>query len=169
MQIEKRKKMRRSDREIKDFNAILEVIKQCDVCRLALNDDGYPYILPLNFGVQVEDGKVVLYFHGAAEGTKYKLIEKDNRVAFEMDCSHKLVMEQSGDVCSCTMEYQSVIGKGRIEMVSDEQRQEALEILMRHYHEEACRFNSAVASHTAVFRLVVSELTGKVHRKRADK
>lgn len=57
--------MRRTDREIKEFNEIIEVIKKCDVCRLALHDEEYPYIVPLNFGMQLENGKVVLYFHGA--------------------------------------------------------------------------------------------------------
>ena len=160
--------MRRGDREIKEFSEIIRGMEQCDVCRLALNNDGYPYILPLNFGMQVEDGRVVLYFHGAAEGTKYKLIEKDNRATFEMDCSHKLVMQQTGDVCSCTMEYQSVMGKGRIEMVSEERKQEALGILMKHYHKEECSFSGAVAMRTTVFRLVVSELTGKAHKKRME-
>lgn len=28
--------MRRKDREIKDFHEIVEVIKRCDVCRIAL-------------------------------------------------------------------------------------------------------------------------------------
>ena len=33
--------MRRSDREIKDFDEIIEVINKCDVCRLAINDGDY--------------------------------------------------------------------------------------------------------------------------------
>lgn len=57
--------MRRTDREIKEFNEIIEVIKKCDVCRLALHDEEYPYIVPLNFGMQLENGKVVLYFNEA--------------------------------------------------------------------------------------------------------
>lgn len=57
--------MRRKDREITSKEEMLDVIRRSDVCRLALNDDGYPYILPLNFGMKEEDGKVVLYFHGA--------------------------------------------------------------------------------------------------------
>ena len=32
--------MRQEDREIKEFDEIIEVMKKCDVCRLALNDDG---------------------------------------------------------------------------------------------------------------------------------
>ena len=48
-----RDKMRRSDREITDEQELLHVISECDVCRLALNDEEVPYILPLNFGEEV--------------------------------------------------------------------------------------------------------------------
>ena len=50
--------MRRSDREITDRNEIIQVMKQCDVCRLAFNDEAVPYILPLNFGLQYENGSI---------------------------------------------------------------------------------------------------------------
>ena len=64
--------MRRNDREITEFSEMTDVMKRRDVCRLALNDeDGYPYLLPLNFGMEETDGRVTLYFHGAKEGKKY--------------------------------------------------------------------------------------------------
>ena len=69
--------MRRSDREVTKFSDIIAIIEKCDVCRLALNDEDYPYILPLNFGINItEDNNLELYFHGASEGTKLKLIAK---------------------------------------------------------------------------------------------
>ena len=71
--------MRRKDRQINDFMEIYDIIKRCDICRIALNNDGYPYILPLNFGVSSEDEKLTFYFHSALEGQKLQLIEKDNR------------------------------------------------------------------------------------------
>lgn len=47
--------MRRKDREITDFHELIEIMKKCDVCRIALKDeDGYPYIVPLNFGLEVQ-------------------------------------------------------------------------------------------------------------------
>ena len=64
--------MRRRDREITDKQDILEVMRKCDVCRIALHDGDYPYIVPLNFGLQVENDMPVLYFHGALEGKKYE-------------------------------------------------------------------------------------------------
>lgn len=154
--------MRRSDREITDFNEIVEIIKRCDVCRLALNDEEYPYILPLNFGMQVENGKIVLYFHGADEGRKYALIEKNNKAGFEMDCGHRLVMDDES--MSCTMEYESVIGQGIIEKVSDEEKYDALMILMRQYHQEDFPFNKDIMPRTTVLKLTVSSYTAK-HRK----
>lgn len=155
--------MRRSDREIKDFDEIVEVMKLCDVCRIALNDDGYPYIVPLNFGMTVENGTVTLYFHSALEGTKLNLIRKDNRATFEMDCEHKLVLDEENG--NCTMNYKSVIGKGIIEFVPDEEKLNALKILMTHYRREDFPFNEKVVPRTAVFKLTVSEMTGKKRLK----
>ena len=63
------------------------------------------------------------------EGTKYDLIEKDNRASFEMDCEHKLVTEVEHG--SCTMEYESVIGQGRVEMLSDDEKYNALYIFKK--------------------------------------
>ena len=62
--------MRRKDREITEFEEIIDVMERCGVCRLALHDEEYPYIVPLNFGMQVEEGQIVLYFHGAEEGKR---------------------------------------------------------------------------------------------------
>ena len=152
--------MRRSDREIKDRAELLDVISRCDVCRLALNDEeGYPYILPLNFGEKDVDGQLTLYFHGAMEGKKYELMEKDPRASFEMDCSHELFMND--EKMSCTMKYESVIGRGRLELVPEEEKEEALAILMRHYHQEDFPFGRAAMPKKKVFRLVVEQMTGK--------
>lgn len=156
--------MRRSDREIKEFDDILAVMKKCDVCRIALHNGDYPYILPLNFGMTVKDGVIELYFHGALEGTKYELIEKDNRAGFEMDCGRRLVMDEGRG--SCTMTYESVIGQGHMEILSDEGKYDALCILMKHYHQEDFPFEKAVMSQTKVFKLVVEQVTGKVRRHR---
>ena len=38
--------MRKANKEVKDIEKIVEVMKKCEVCRIALNDEEYPYILP---------------------------------------------------------------------------------------------------------------------------
>lgn len=151
--------MRRTDREVTEWTDILSIMERCDVCRIVLNNEGYPYILPLNFGMDIKGHTIELYFHGALEGTKYDLMERDNRVSFEMDCGHQLVTEIERG--SCTMEYESVIGQGHIEMLPDEEKYDALCILMKHYNQESFPFNRAVMAQTRVFKLVVERVSAK--------
>ena len=151
--------MRRSDREVKEFKDIIAIMEKCDVCRVALNNNGYPYILPLNFGMDIKEDKIELYFHGAMEGTKYELIKKDNRASFEMDCEHNIILYE--ERMSCTMGYASVIGHGTIEFIDDEDKFEALKIIMRHYHHEEFKFSTGMMKATTVFRLKVLDMVGK--------
>ncbi len=151
--------MRRKDREITDFNEIIEIIKKCDVCRIALNDEDFPYIVPLNFGLDVQGEQVFFYFHAAMEGKKLDLIAKDNRAAFEMDCDHNFILYE--ERMSCTMGYASVMGHGTIEFVPDEDKYEALKILMRQYHAEDFKFNTDMMKVTSVLKMTVTDMTGK--------
>ena len=152
--------MRRADREITDFSEIVAIMKKCDVCRIALHDGEFPYIVPLNFGIELNGKEILLYFHGALEGKKYDLMRKNNKVAFEMDCSHRLVTEM--DTKNCTMEYESVMGSGCMEFVEEEDKYRALCILMEHYPvRKDFWFNEAVIPATNVFRLRVGTLTAK--------
>ena len=152
--------MIRSDREITDCSAQLAIMSACDVCRIALNgEDGFPYIVPLNFGVEVNGGQVRLYFHSANRGQKLDLIARDNRATFEMDCDHNFIFCDSR--MSCTMGYRSVIGQGTIELVPDDQKLHGLEVLMRHYHAEDFPWSKKLVPATTVYRLNVERMTGK--------
>ena len=153
--------MRRQDREITDFNEIVAVMRQCDVVRLGLKDeDGYPYILPLNFGMDVIDDQITFYFHSALEGKKVNLIRDDNRATFEMDCNHQL--QYFPERGMCTMAFESVMGRGYIEMVEDDKKEYALSQIMEQYHPEGqTYYNPAAMPRTMVYCLKVTEMTGK--------
>ena len=151
--------MRRADREVTNFGEILEIIGRCDVLRLALNGEGYPYILPLNFGEKVTDGRVEFYFHGAREGTKYAHMARDSRASFEMDCAHRLIADEERG--QCTMEYESVIGRGHVEEVPEAEKETGLRILLAHYGKENFVYDRAALPATRVFKLVVESMTAK--------
>ena len=152
--------MRKSDREIKSKEEIIDIIKRCDVRRLAFNNGDYPYILPLNFGFEIKNDKVIFYLHSALEGTKVDIMKKDNRASFEMDTKHELqYYEEKG---YCTMSYESIIGRGRIRILPEDEKMNALKKLMGHYHKsEDTYFNPAAISRTLVYSLEVEEMTAK--------
>ena len=151
--------MRKKDREVTDLDEMVAIMQKCDVCRLALNDNSYPYILPLNFGIDVVDGVVKLFFHSAMEGYKLQLLKKDNRASFEMDCRHEV--QYFAEKGYCTFVYESVIGHGRVKILAGEEKLHALQKLMDHYHEKGAYFNPAAVPRTAVYALTVEHMTGK--------
>ena len=104
--------MRRADRQVTDKDEIIKILEKCEVCRLALAVDNIPYIVPMNYGYQYADGKLTLFFHSAKEGKKLGLIAQNPLACFELDCSHRLV--EADEACKYTMEYESMIGTGKI-------------------------------------------------------
>lgn len=152
--------LRRRDREIKEFDSILEIIKKCDVCSVAFYDDEYPYVIPLNFGFLKKEEELTLYFHGAKNGKKIDLLKKNNKVAFEMNCSHKLIL--GNRACDATMEYESVCGNGSMQHVSGEEKELALNLLMRQYTgQEKHEFDEKEVNAVMILKIEVHEIHGK--------
>ncbi len=152
--------MRRKDHEVSNIDDIIAIMKKCDVCQLALFDEEYPYIVPLNFGFSYDGTNIALYFHGAHAGKKLDLIKNNNKVAFEMDCSHKLIKGEGA--CECTMEYESVCGNGTIELTEGNEKITALTCLMKQYSSESTfQFNEKLVNAVAVLKLKVNNITGK--------
>lgn len=137
-------------------------MSRCEVLRLAINTDTVPYMLPVNFGME-PDG-MALYIHGAMTGTKYELLARDNRVSFEMDCIHGLVLDESDH--SCTADYESVVGWGIMDELTEEgEKRHALGLLMAQYHAEGFPYDAAPLPRTRILRLSVQERTAKRRRK----
>ena len=154
--------MRRKDREITDFESIVSIMQQSQVCRLALNNGTYPYIVPMNFGMTVEDGTVTLYFHCADEGTKLDLIAADPHACFEMESEAFLASQRSTG--NCTMSFKSVIGQGILSVVDDRaEKIKGLKVLVAHYHPEGFAWDPKPFAATTVLKLTVEHMTAK-HR-----
>lgn len=60
--------MRRSEREVTDCNEIRQILERAEVLRLAMHDEPYPYIVPVNFGFTMQDDQLVLFFTGQKSG-----------------------------------------------------------------------------------------------------
>ena len=152
--------MRRKDREVSNMDEMLEIIKKCDVCRIAFFDDDYPYIIPMNFGYVCHGTEVEFYFHCANAGKKLSLIQSNPKVGFEMDCSHNLITGEMA--CDYTMEYESVCGDGIIELLEEDQKITALTHLMKQYTKETSfEFHEKHLKSVTVFKLKVNHMVGK--------
>lgn len=73
--------MRRFERLIQKTELINEMLKMFDHCVISLFDDKYPYAVPVNYGYDVKNGKLFIYFHTVKEvGHKIALLKKNPNV-----------------------------------------------------------------------------------------
>ncbi|MBK9390044.1 MAG: pyridoxamine 5'-phosphate oxidase family protein [Bacteroidetes bacterium] len=102
-----------------------------------------------------------LFFHCAPEGRKIELIKKNNYICFEMDTDHLLYSGEKD--CDWGMNFSSVVGYGRITIVSDhEEKRKGLDCIMAHYSDRKdFSYDEKIMSRTAVLRIDIEEITGK--------
>ena len=155
--------MRRKDREVTGFSQMLEILRACDCCRLGLVDGGEAYIVPMNFGIALEDGALVLYFHTAREGRKIDLLKKQTAVSFQADTGHGLLTAESAGSFSYT--YQCVMGRGSAVLLSEPEEQvRGLRAIMAHYSGKAdWNFDLPCLDRVYVIKLTVTGWSCKVH------
>lgn len=151
--------MRRTDLQVTDKKALLEIIRRCRVCRLGIAGDP-PYIVPMNFGYAWDEG-LTLYFHSAPEGRKIDLLVEHPHVAFEMDCDHALI--EGDTACRYTFRYASLTGEGNVRFIEAyEEKLLALRAIMRRLTGSGEHFYDEPAVRAvAVFALDAARVIGK--------
>ncbi|MFO7780548.1 MAG: pyridoxamine 5'-phosphate oxidase family protein [Spirochaetia bacterium] len=171
--------MRRSDKEIHSQAEIDEILEAGEVCHLALKDEPFPYVVPLNYGYgrmpessaatgAVEPGATMegrgapaLFFHGAAAGRKIDLMKRDPRVAFVVDVDHELITDD--EACRFTMYYRSVMGTGHIRFLeTPAEKRYAMNRVMRQYSgRDDWSLPDRALQAMAIYALVIEEMGGK--------
>lgn len=100
--------MRRKDREVARREELVDILRRCDTLRIGMRGGEYPYVVPVSFGMDVEDGKPVVFFHCARQGMKLELLREHPAVCVEGDIFHRVEPTAAG----ITARYESVIGYG---------------------------------------------------------
>ena len=154
--------MTRREFEVTDPAVIREILDGSKFLHLGLVDDGMPYVVPMNYGYRLEDGKLTLYLHSAVKGYKLDIIAKNPTCCFEMDCG---VEPFEGKIpCQYGITYYSLMGRGKAVMVEDvAEKEQAMTLLMKTQTGKAFEFNERLVSIVSVIRIEVSEYTAK-HR-----
>lgn len=155
--------MRRQDRRISDPGGIREILDRTQVFYLALTDPGspFPYVIPLNYGYELAQGRLTLYFHGALAGRKYELLKEGKRPAgFSLSCDHRLLTDEAAQETSYA--YRSIVGEGWARRLTEmEEKRHGLEVLMECLCKRPYGISDQVAEHTAVFALEAEAFEAK--------
>ena len=149
-------------REIKitEPEEIARILDTAKVLHMGLAVDNEPYVLPMNYGYTLEEGKLTLYLHSAVKGRKLDMIRANSKVSFSIDCDRQPF---EGKVpCQYGLVYSSVMGHGTATIVEDvEEKMQAMSILMKTQTGKDFTFNERLVSIVAVIRIDVAEYTAK--------
>ncbi|HRZ42898.1 MAG TPA: pyridoxamine 5'-phosphate oxidase family protein [Bacteroidales bacterium] len=143
-----------------DAKRISDVISRCQVCYMGMTDEqGLPYVLPFNFGY--EEG--VIYLHSAGTGKKIDILRKKPDVCIAFSTDHQLRFVNEGVACSYGMKFRSVLAYGKVVFMEDpEEKKRILNLIMQHYTgRDDFAYNMPAVMDVAVYKIVVSEFTGK--------
>ena len=154
--------MTKREFEITDQAQILQILETGKVRHLGLAVDNEPYVVPMNYGYIVEDGKLVLYLHSAVRGKKLDMMKTNPKVFFELDCDWEPF--EGEKPCQYGLAYSSIMGRGTARIVEDvEEKMQAMTALMKTQTQKDFEFNERLVSIVAVIRIDVTEYTAK-HR-----
>ena len=159
--------MTKRERQITDPDQIKAILDNAKVLHLGLCVDNEPYVVPMNYGYTMEDGKLTLYLHSAVRGKKLDMIRENPKVFFEMCCD---VTPFEGKLpCQYGVTYSSVMGRGTARIIEDvEEKMAAMTVLMKTQTAKDFSFNEKLVSIVAVVRIDVAEYTAK-HRPLPEK
>lgn len=103
------------EREVVDPKLIDAILAYIPHVNLGLNDtDGFPYVVPLNFGHEMTEDKLYIYIHFMKRGHKLDLMKNDNRVC----CTFSIFNDFPDHPYKNHLhDYRSVIAKGTIRIV----------------------------------------------------
>ena len=155
-----KKGITRRELEVTDLAEIKRILDISKVVHVAMVDDGKPYMVPMNYGYTLEDGKLTFYLHGATKGRKLDVMKKNPDVFVEVECD---LMPFAGEVaCQYGMAYASLMGEGKATIVEEvEEKMQALSILMKSQTGQEFTFNERLVSIVSVIRIDVEEFTAK--------
>ena len=153
------RKMRRFGQQLSDGECT-EILTRATSGVLALNgDDGYPYAVPLSYVYR--DGR--LYFHCAVEGHKLDAIRRSDKASFCVIDQDEVVPERY------TTYYRSVIAFGRMRVLEDDEKRQAIEWLADRYApgetERGRREAEAAWNRLCVLEMRMESMTGKQARE----
>lgn len=113
------------EREVKERELIEAMLRQFHHVNLGLHDtDGYPYVVPLNFGFEIKDDRLYVYVHFMKKGHKLDLMRRDPRVCLEFSMFQDF---PDRPYKGHRHDYRGVIAKGDIRIVDPKEDYETFE------------------------------------------
>ncbi len=135
-----------------------KIIRECKTCYLAMSENNFPYVLPMNFAL---DGNTVI-MHSAQSGRMWETLKKNQNVCINWIIGEDLAWQDVKVGCSYRVQSKSVLVEGKVEFVDDfDEKTRYLKMLMAQYSDREFKFSKPAVENVGIIKVAIEKITAK--------
>jgi len=143
---------------IENREEINQVIRACKTCFLAMSDQDFPYVLPMNFAL--DSDTVIL--HSAQSGRMWETLKKNQNVCINWIIGEDLAWQDAKVGCSYRVKSKSVLVEGKVEFVEDfDEKTRCLNLLMSQYSDREFKFSKPAVENVGIIKVAIKKISAK--------
>lgn len=143
---------------IENREEIDKIILTCKTCYLAMSDNDFPYVLPMNFAL---DGDSVI-MHSAQSGRMWDTLKKNQNVCINWIVGEDLAWQDVKVGCSYRVKSKSVLVEGKVEFVVDfDEKTRCLQLLMSQYSDREFKFSKPAVENVGIIKVAIEKISAK--------
>jgi hypothetical protein len=143
---------------IQNREEIDAVIRSCKTCWLAMSQNNFPYVLPMNFAL--EGDSIIL--HSAQHGRMWETIKVNPQVCINWNVGEDLAWQDVKVGCSYRVKAKSVLVEGKVEFINDfDEKTRCLQLLMAQYSNLEFKFSRPAVENVGIVKVKIEKITAK--------
>jgi len=143
---------------IENREEIDKIIGECKTCYLAMSENDFPYVLPMNFAL---DGNSVI-LHSAQSGRMWEMLKANQNVCINWTLGEDLKWQDVRVGCSYRVTSKSVLVEGKVEFVDNfDEKTRCLQLLMNQYSDREFKFSKPSVENVGIIKVAIDKITAK--------
>jgi nitroimidazol reductase NimA-like FMN-containing flavoprotein (pyridoxamine 5'-phosphate oxidase superfamily) len=135
-----------------------QIIRTCKTCFLAMSQNDFPYLLPMNFAL---DGDSVI-LHSAQSGRMWETLKQNQNVCINWILGEELAWQDVKVGCSYRVKSKSVLVEGKVEFVDDfNEKTRCLQLLMNQYSDRDFKFSKPAVENVGIIKVAIEKISAK--------
>ncbi len=143
---------------IENREEIDKIIRACKTCYLAMSDNDFPYVLPMNFAL---DGNSVI-MHSAQSGRMWETLKRNPNVCINWIIGEDLAWQDVKVGCSYRVKSKSVLVEGKVEFVDDfDEKTRCMNLMMSQYSDREFKFSKPAIENVGIIKVAIKKISAK--------
>ncbi|MDR2911147.1 MAG: pyridoxamine 5'-phosphate oxidase family protein [Bacteroidales bacterium] len=144
--------------KIENKEEIEQIVKACKTCFVAMSENNFPYVLPMNFAFCGDS--VIL--HSAQKGRMWEILKKNPKVCINWTLGEELAWQNIDVGCSYRVKSKSVLVEGTVEFINDyDEKYNYLLKMMAQYSSRDFKFNKPAVTNVGIIKVNIETVSAR--------